>query len=378
MEPSPMRTVAIAATATCAVVAAAYYVRERQKGTEKPSQPASTTTIMSAPSSPAAAAKSDKSAISLTPLTEGGASRAGRRQAVEDEDSAEPRGALLAARRVNQANKEFVRAWEAKEWEKARQRSKEMQARIAAREAAGIPDPVREESQRLLAAARAAAAAAGHAASDGDAKTAGEEPAAGGTAAAAALPGATAASLAAELKRWPSPPVGAAGCERALRDHVWPLYYDHYDWLDEVAARYSFADAGEALRHLIFVANGESAQVKKLIFKVIRCLHCHSGTRAGYIPKREKPLAVFDFQMVWLANVQAHAAHPSLEKTVRVLLDYYRKMTSDKPGAEAELFWRHRTDVTTRRGGASAAPSEFGAYVAGVPGNFFRPAKKGA
>ena len=128
------------------------------------------------------------------------------------------------------------------------------------------------------------------------------------------------------------------------------------------------------LRHLVYTANGESAQVKKLIFKVIRCLHCHSGTRATAIPKKDKPLDVFDFQEVWLNNVQTHSSHPTVEKTVRVLLDYYRKVTSDKPSAEAELFWKHRTDVT-RSGGASRGGGSFGAYVAGVPGNFFpRPA----
>ena len=84
----------------------------------------------------------------------------------------------------------------------------------------------------------------------------------------------------------------------------------------------------------------------QLIFKVIRCLHCHSGARAGFIPKREKALALFDFQLVWLQAVQRQCAHPAVEKTVRVLCDYYRKITSERPGAEAELFWRHRTDVT--------------------------------
>ena len=53
-------------------------------------------------------------------------------------------------------------------------------------------------------------------------------------------------------------------------------------------------------------------------------------------------LAVFDFQMAWLRSVQARSSHPSVEKTVRVLCDYYRKLTSDKPGLESELFWRNR------------------------------------
>ena len=45
---------------------------------------------------------------------------------------------------------------------------------------------------------------------------------------------------------------------------------------------------------------------------------------------------------------QARSKHPTVEKTVRVLCDYYRKVTSQSPPAEAELFWRGRQDVTTR------------------------------
>ena len=38
---------------------------------------------------------------------------------------------------------------------------------------------------------------------------------------------------------------------------------------------------------------------------MIRCLPCHSGMRAGFIQKKEKQLAVFDFQLQWLTAVHA-------------------------------------------------------------------------
>ena len=60
-------------------------------------------------------------------------------------------------------------------------------------------------------------------------------------------------------------------------------------------------------------------------------------------------------------------AHPSVEKTVRVLCDYYRKVTSDLPGAEAELFWRNRRNVKR----ASRMEQSFEANIPGVPGNYF-------
>lgn len=163
-------------------------------------------------------------------------------------------------------------------------------------------------------------------------------------------PGATAQSIAAELDRWPKPPPAAAGADppalALMPAHPWPLYYDHFDWLDEMASRYAFADAGEVLRHLVFCANGEPPAVKKLIFLIIRCLHCHSGARAGHIPKKSKELSLFSFQHQWLQAVQQRSKHPTVEKTVRIICDYYRKVTSEKPAAEAELFWRNRHNVT--------------------------------
>ena len=162
------------------------------------------------------------------------------------------------------------------------------------------------------------------------------------------LTGPTEATIAAELQRWPSPPSGAA---TDLEEHSWPLYYDHCDWIEEVAEKYSFTGAAEVLRHLVFIANTEPPQMKKFIFMSIRCLHCHAGagSAGGGIPKKEKVLPVFGFQLLWLRAVQERSAHSSVEKTVRIICDYYRKTTSERPANEAELFWRNRHDVTARR-----------------------------
>ena len=42
------------------------------------------------------------------------------------------------------------------------------------------------------------------------------------------------------------------------------------------------------------------------------------------------------------------------------------QVTSDRPGAEADLFWRNRTDVTSAR-----KQKQFEAHIPGVPGNYF-------
>jgi hypothetical protein len=237
------------------------------------------------------------------------------------------------------------REWEAREWAKARERSAAVAARAAADRAAGV-ESLAEKSARLLAArAQAEAAAAGAAGADAPAPAAPPPPPPGSAPTVARLPGASEASVAAELRRWPSPavqPVAGGGVRLNLVCREWPLYHDHYDWIDEVAVKYGFADAGEVLRHLVFVANSEPPPVKKLIFLSIRCLHCHAGQRAGSIPKKEKAAPLFEFQLQWLAAVKERSKHPAIEKTVRIICDYYRKATSEKEGAEAELMGRNR------------------------------------
>ncbi len=151
-------------------------------------------------------------------------------------------------------------------------------ARMEAEQAAGV-ETLAERSRRLVEEKRQREAAAAAA------RPATPEPAAPPAAPAAPafrppppqpLPGATEATVAAELQRWPSPPSGAA-C--SLEAHVWPLYPDHALWLDEMAAKYAFADAGEALRHLVFAANGEQPPTKKLIFLQIRRAQAHAPIR---------------------------------------------------------------------------------------------------
>ena len=184
-----------------------------------------------------------------------------RLEVVEDA----PAAVSLAEMRSKLAkdNKGVVRAWELRERERALARLAATQARIAAQEAAGVKNAVAEKSKALLAARTnpIATEAGDTVAPEPSRKLADTLPA-------APPPGATEASVAVELARWPRPPLTAMAasncCGALLAAQAWPLYYDHFDWLDEVASRYAFADAGEVLRHLVFVANGETAAVKKV------------------------------------------------------------------------------------------------------------------
>ena len=283
----------------------------------------------------------------------GGDARPSRAGTAPIEDAAQEIERYHAMRReFNDRNKSITRQWEQQEWNKAKAKLDERVARAEAEAEAGV-ETLAQRSQRIVAEMRAAAAAreAEEAARPSSALQASASKEEDDEATRSAvkperkLPGATEESVRAELDRWPKPPLSAVTnpadaplAEHGIASgatslsltppHDWPLYLDHFDWMDEIASRYAFADAGEVMRHLIFCANGETPAVKKLIFLIIRCLHCHSGARAGHIPKREKPMSIFTFQLQWLHAVQQRSKHPSVEKTVRVICDY---CTSPKP-----------------------------------------------
>ena len=92
----------------------------------------------------------------------------------------------------------------------------------------------------------------------------------------------------AELARWSVP----AEADISLRSHEWLLYPDLLAWIPETVKRYHFEDAGELMRHLIFIANQEPKPRKKLIFKVIRCkcdANRHYACMPRYPPLRAPP-----------------------------------------------------------------------------------------
>jgi hypothetical protein len=161
-----------------------------------------------------------------------------------------------------------------------------------------------------------------------------------------------------DATRWKTPP----SVNTTLVAHDWELNLDHGPWAIEMAAMYRFESTSELLRHLVFVANAESKARKKLIFKIIRCLHCNQSNRAGFIPKETHRLEVFAFQLTWLNSVQALCGHASLEKTVRIIFDFYKKSTHG-PGDEAArdaLFWTARDVVRleTKKAAAAAAAGD--------------------
>jgi hypothetical protein len=116
-----------------------------------------------------------------------------------------------------------------------------------------------------------------------------------------------------------------------------------HKWIEDSTARYGFADASETLRHLIYLANAEPPNNKRLIFRIKRCLHCHVGARASQHAKTDLRATVHAFQLRWLENVTEKCDIKSLEKSVRIICDYYQSrvkqagLEDEAKGVEMEV-----------------------------------------
>ena len=146
----------------------------------------------------------------------------------------------------------------------------------------------------------------------------------------------------------------------------------HNEWLLVCTERYGFDDVDEVLRHLIYTANSESKPIKKLIFKTVRCLHCHVGARADQHKKIDlgtikdkgtksdsetnnstKKIAIHTFHYEWLTWITEFCKIESVEKCVRIIIDYYQsrvKQVFHSDGQKAAstkellLFGKNRQD----------------------------------
>jgi hypothetical protein len=73
---------------------------------------------------------------------------------------------------------------------------------------------------------------------------------------------------------------------------------------------------------LVREANLQSNQVKKLIFKIIRCHRCFQGGDPGGV-KRDLSLSLPRECVEWLNNVCERCNHSSLDKTMRILVEFH-------------------------------------------------------
>eukprot|EP00518_Triparma_eleuthera_P006262 CAMPEP_0182468872 /NCGR_PEP_ID=MMETSP1319-20130603/16165_1 /TAXON_ID=172717 /ORGANISM="Bolidomonas pacifica, Strain RCC208" /LENGTH=294 /DNA_ID=CAMNT_0024669119 /DNA_START=98 /DNA_END=979 /DNA_ORIENTATION=- len=134
-----------------------------------------------------------------------------------------------------------------------------------------------------------------------------------------------------------------------------PLMPVHLSWLQRMTEAWGFEDVSETLRHVVFVANSEPNNNKRLIFRIKRCLHCHVGARADQHKKvtPDGETKLYKFQLDWLRTVTSKCEIKSVDKTVRILCDYYmsRIKAADIEAAKA-------TSKATTGGGEVAEGGE--------------------
>ncbi|OEU07392.1 hypothetical protein FRACYDRAFT_251197 [Fragilariopsis cylindrus CCMP1102] len=182
-----------------------------------------------------------------------------------------------------------------------------------------------------------------------------------------------------DISRWPLPPSQTPQDKvRMCLPHKqsWPVMSIHNEWLITSQKKYQFDSVDEILRHLIYTANSEPSPIKKLIFKTIRCLHCHVGARADQhlkinlgtmkeveVEEDDAPppapttkttiLAIHTFHYEWLYKVTNSCNITSIEKCIRIIIDYYQsrvKQVYHSDGIQAsmkkelDIFGKNRID----------------------------------
>ena len=132
------------------------------------------------------------------------------------------------------------------------------------------------------------------------------------------------------------------------------------EYLRHVTYRYGFDDISETLRHLIFHVNFQPPETKKIIFRSIRCFHCtvgnNSATHAKVSP--DSVPFVYAFQRVWLEKVLVSCGIPSVDKAVRIILDYYMSLVKSASPSEGQASKATTTSVSAA--GSVTKPDEKG------------------
>jgi hypothetical protein len=111
---------------------------------------------------------------------------------------------------------------------------------------------------------------------------------------------------------------------------TWTLANTHPDFLQRLAdERVVKPDDPEGVdplsllvEGLVREANSQTNQVKKLIFKIVRCHRCFQGGNPGGV-KTELSMSLPKECMDWLTNVCERCKHSSIDKTMRILVEFH-------------------------------------------------------
>jgi len=110
------------------------------------------------------------------------------------------------------------------------------------------------------------------------------------------------------------------------------LVFDQIEWLEEVVAKYSLPSPSHVIQSLMRKANSEPPKTKRLIFLVIRCRRCLQHQKGG--TKQDCTLELTSQQWQWLEMIRNCSRHSSVDKTLRIIADFYMPLFKEDEAFE--------------------------------------------
>ena len=100
----------------------------------------------------------------------------------------------------------------------------------------------------------------------------------------------------------------------------WTITKVQHEYIHKIAKKFK-VDISSVVTRLIVQANKEDNKRKKFIFRVVRCDNCSQSSTGGY--KVDVELELDLLHTKWLDNVHIKCNHASVDKTLRIILDFY-------------------------------------------------------
>ena len=130
-----------------------------------------------------------------------------------------------------------------------------------------------------------------------------------------------------------SSPSAAGKKKSVVRE--WTVTKVQKSYIEKIAEKYS-VDISWVVTRLILQANREDNKRKKFIFRVVRCDNCTQSSTGGY--KVPLQLELDAMHAKWLENVFEKCNHASVDKTLRILLDFYISVVLKDDDMERRFF----------------------------------------
>jgi len=135
-----------------------------------------------------------------------------------------------------------------------------------------------------------------------------------------------------------------AGAKIGMTRRVWTVTRVQAKYVQDMVDKFDLEGTSDlldgrswAITNLVTQANKEDKKTKKLIFRIVRCFNCQQGNPTG----GEKTQISFDMRplhLKWMENVHKQCGHSSVDKTMRILVDFYMSYAKKDAQLEEKLF----------------------------------------